>query len=107
MSRFVVENWIRPLKPGEHALHYCDNPKCVNPAHLNIGTHADNMTDKTKKCRGAFGERCGKAKLTTEQVIWLRQQPKDRLSRLALSAQLGIPENSIYYIQSGKRRVYE
>ena len=70
--------------PGEHhVLHACDNPRCVNPAHLSLGTHDDNMADAS--VRGRFpigprasalrcGERNGQAKLTERAVLDVRRR---------------------------------
>src|SRR3954468_24321166 len=56
-SRFSLElSTGVPLKEGECALHNCpngDNPSCVNPGHLWIGTKADNNTDKMEKGRSS------------------------------------------------------
>ena len=60
-------------------MHICDNPKCCNPKHLLIGTHADNQTDKFKKQRQAKGEKNGQSLLTEEQVKEARNKYKPKL----------------------------
>lgn len=55
-------------------LHKCDNPSCVNPAHLRAGTRQENMVEMVAKKRAAFGDRNGhrKPKFTREQILDIR-----------------------------------
>ncbi len=59
---------------GMHVLHTCDNPRCVNPKHLFLGTHADNMKDKQLKGRatGMKGSVHHQAKLTEADIPAIR-----------------------------------
>lgn len=52
--------------------HRCDNPRCVNPEHLEIGTQADNIDDMVRRGRQARGVANGLAKLTPETVRAIR-----------------------------------
>lgn len=47
--RFSYEINVGPIPPGMLVCHRCDNPPCVRPDHLFVGTHADNMRDKQQK----------------------------------------------------------
>ena len=61
-----------PVPDDMCVLHSCDNPRCVNPAHLFIGTHGDNSHDRDRKGRTARGERIWNSKLTRYDVALIR-----------------------------------
>jgi hypothetical protein len=63
--------------------HLCNNPRCINPEHLAIGTHYDNVQDRVISNRSAVGEDCGRSKLKVNEVIEIyknRETPKSHLA---------------------------
>jgi len=80
-------------------MHTCDNPSCVNPAHLLEGTQQDNMNDMKVKGRGKSpkGEDNGQSKLTNAQVKELREEyATGMISASKISERLGMNQSCIY-----------
>ena len=71
---------------GLVVMHTCDNPPCINPEHLKLGTAQDNVDDKMKKGRHAYnpntkGDAHGRAKITSEDVFKIREMVKFKTQR--------------------------
>lgn len=79
--------------------HHCDNPSCVNPSHLFLGTQAENLQDMFRKKRGAVGPKASMAKLTWEQVDKIRS---DKRKGIIIAREMGIEAAIIYGVKSGR-----
>lgn len=90
------------MQPSMNVLHRCDNTSCVNPAHLFLGTHADNMIDKVQKNRQTKGEDNGGAKLTTEDIYEIRRQRASGRFFRSIALDFGVTESNIRAIIHGR-----
>lgn len=88
----------KSIPVGMNICHRCDNPACVNPSHLFIGTHADNMTDKAKKGR-ALGAHLGSkhpfSKLDEQQVKEIKTLLTSKIKQRLISKTYGISPSSV------------
>ena len=78
-----------PIPPRMHVLHHCDNPPCVNPEHLFLGTQVENQRDCEAKGRGwsrhRIGELNGRAKLKLADVARIRALAQSGMSQAAIA----------------------
>jgi len=90
------------IEGGVCVLHKCDNPKCVNPSHLFLGSGADNMRDKINKGRQTKGEANGAPKLNEESVKAIRKMAsKNKANRGEIAARFGVSRRCISAVVSG------
>lgn len=87
---------------GLVVMHTCDNPPCINPEHLRLGTQQDNSKDMVNKGRQARGITNGRAKLTEQQVLEIRASTK---SGPKLAIDYGVHNTVIYDIK--KRKIWK
>lgn len=120
--RVAYELAIGPIPDGLWVLHRCDNPPCCNPAHLFLGTAADNAADMVAKGRakgaprgllnGSYtrpdrrprGERNGQAKLTAEAVAAMRREyGAGDVTQQVLSERYGVARSMVSRIVNRQR----
>lgn len=83
------------IPDGAYVCHTCDNPLCVNPDHLFLGTHADNMADMRRKKRHARGETSPRAKLTEADVSEMRSLGASGWTNPDLSKRFGVSRSTV------------
>lgn len=103
VHRFVYEECFGWIPPGMFVCHRCDNRHCVNPAHLFLGTHADNMADMTQKGRSSRGSRNHSAVLNESVVHEIKERFMGGVggNTRALASQYGVTDHTISEIGRG------
>ena len=84
------------------ACHKCDNPACVNPDHIFIGTCADNLRDMAEKGRSTHGEKNPNAKLCLNDVLLIRDLCKTQ-AQTVIAEWFGISSATVSCIHRRKR----
>ena len=90
---------VGEIPEGTFVCHRCDVRDCVNPDHLFIGSHLDNMRDMTFKGRQASRGRHGRAKLTSAQVEEIRRSTEPQCD---LARRFGVCPATISYAKTGR-----
>lgn len=102
--RLSYELYKGPIPPGAQLLHSCDNPACVNPAHLSVGSSGDNHQDMKAKGRHLFGERNKQSRLTEKQVVALKAMlANSDLSQREIAQAFGVSQVQVSRIKRGLR----
>lgn len=91
-----------PIPDGKYVLHRCDNPLCVKPAHLFVGTSADNAADKVAKGRQLRGAGHPSAKLTADQVREIRALNRSLINMSAVARAYGVSVPAIWNLLHNK-----
>lgn len=93
--RVSYKEFVGPIPSGLHVLHRCDNPPCINPQHLFLGTAADNVTDMLMKRRVH-------SKVTWTQVDEIRQAAIAGESQVGIARRYGITQVAVGHIINEK-----
>ena len=92
-----------PIDPTLLVCHKCDNPACVNPEHLFLGTGLENQQDMTYKKRGRIGAKNGHSKTTEDVVIKIRKEyAQGGVFQKTLGAKYGLSQLTISNIVTGR-----
>ena len=104
--RFSREMDAGPIPAGLCVCHRCDNPSCVRPDHLFVGTQAENLRDMHAKGRGRFprGQDNGRSKLDEVSVRFIRAL-RGKVPQRRLASMCGVSKTLVVLVQ--RREVWE
>ena len=101
--RFSYLLYIGPITEGLYVCHLCDNRGCVNPSHLFLGSHQENMNDMAVKGRSQRGVKHRSVKLTEAQVIEIRDRYDSGENYLAIAKQYNVSHRCVHAIAARER----
>lgn len=110
VHRVVFLLCIGPIDNQLQVLHKCDNPKCVEPSHLFLGTQRENVADMIKKGRARFslnGEKNPNSKLTAADVRYIRNHHIARGDKKILAKKFGVSRSLVSQIINNDAWKYE
>lgn len=96
---WMIHNPSRPIPKGMCVLHSCDNPRCVNPEHLRIGTQQENIADTISRNRQAVGERVGGSKLSRREVLAIARVYSNGRSSRSVAMEFGVSHHTVLSIK--------
>lgn len=104
VHRLIYEMHFGIIPIGMWVLHKCDNPPCVNPMHLFLGTCADNNADMVKKGRlvNPIGIHHGRAKLNNQKVRTIRQLANGGMTMRQIGDKIGVSHGTIADLLRGR-----
>lgn len=105
LSRFIYSELFGEIPEGMFVMHRCDNPACINPEHLIIGTPRDNTRDMVNKGRHARGERNGHSLLRENEVEFIRNNYK-KIKGVVMAKMFGVSPQTICGIQKKREWAY-
>ena len=105
VAKHIYEVCFCEIPEGKILRHKCDNPKCINPEHIEVGTVKDNQQDMKKRNRRfrAFGESNGNSILTTEKAIKIKKLINEGHRNKEIAEQFNISSRLISDIRHGNR----
>lgn len=100
--RFSYKEFVGPIPVGKLVRHKCDNPACVRPDHLILGTQKDNCADAVERGRNVRGGSHGMSKITEDQALAVKLALGAGKKQKEVSVLTGVPYATVNDIKRGR-----